>query len=149
MCEVDCPCWFRGLILGEIIKIGEGKFEQIWRARCPHRHLLIDRNNETIECKDCKAPMSPFKAFTILIQEWEGAQADLKCRREELEELEQRREKGLLKATQNVDRAWRSRGMVPVCPHCRQAIFPDDGFGNSRMNRTMAIEARKFKKDRG
>lgn len=51
----------------------------------------------------------------------------------------------VLKAAKKVEKAWRSRSSVPTCPHCHEAIFPEDGFGGTQVNKKMAIERRKFK----
>jgi phosphotransacetylase len=140
--------------MGEIIKIGEGKFEKIWGERCPHKNLIYDIENEEVTCKDCKRIVNPFKALMILISQYRSIEQDLKNRRQELEELEIRKEKHLLKATKAVDQAWRSKSMVPTCPHCHKAIFPGDGFGSSMTNKGMEMETRRFgqspsKKDQG
>ncbi len=133
--------------MGEVIQIGKGKFEQIRREHCSHKYLLYDVGNETVHCRDCKAIVSPFQAFLKLICQWKAAQSDLRRRLEELKELETRSEKGLLKAVRRVDHAWRSKKMVPTCPHCDEAIFPEDGFGSSMVNKQMALESQKFRKD--
>lgn len=132
--------------MGDIIKIGEGKFERIWQERCPHKHLLYDTTDETIRCSDCKRPINPFQAFMQVVRQFDAAQKEIDRRTTELHDLEQRSERGLLKATQTVDRAWRKKRMVPTCPHCHVAIFPEDGLGNAMQNREMAIEQRKFRK---
>ncbi len=134
--------------MGEIIKIGEGKFEEVWKKICPHKHLTYDQTNEIIECKDCRSIVSPFKAFIKLLNDWQKSINTLKARYEELNELEKRKEKGLLLATRKVDNAWRQRGMVPNCPHCREAIFPDDCFGDSLVNKETELQKRRFKKAR-
>jgi hypothetical protein len=45
-------------------------------------------------------------------------------------------------AAQVVESAWRSRSMVPVCPHCSEAIFATDGLGRSQVNKQMAERRR-------
>ena len=47
-----------------------------------------------------------------------------------------------LKAAQEAEAAWRSRKMVPTCPHCREAIFAADGFGKFQMRREIAERRR-------
>ncbi|MGO9014675.1 MAG: hypothetical protein ACLQF0_06810 [Dissulfurispiraceae bacterium] len=130
--------------MGEVINIGEGKFERIRQERCPHKHLLYDPEEGIVHCKDCKRPLNPFQAFMIAVRYWRDAEPELARKREELRELETRCQKGLLKATKTVDHAWRSKKMVPVCPHCSEAIFPEDGFGSSLTNKETELQRRKF-----
>lgn len=47
-----------------------------------------------------------------------------------------------LRAAQKVEKAWRSRTMVPTCPHCAEAIFPEDGLGSGMANRELALRRR-------
>lgn len=131
--------------MGDIIHIGEGKFEQIRQKYCRHNHLLYNVTEQTVQCKDCNRVINPFQAFMSLVRYWEDATAGLRRRQEEIAALERRVDAGLLKATRNVDHAWRSKKMVPTCPHCHEAIFPEDGFGTSMTNKQMALEARRFK----
>jgi hypothetical protein len=46
-----------------------------------------------------------------------------------------------LLAAKKVEKAWRSRTMVPACPHCGKGILPQDGLGSTNINR--AIELRR------
>lgn len=128
--------------MGEIIEIGAGKFERKWQERCPHNYLFYDPKEETVTCKDCKRDIHGFKAFLILLFRWQEAEDKLKSRYAELEELEKRVNKGLLKATKKVDHAWRRNNSVPVCPHCNEAIFIEDGFGNHTIGKDFAIKKR-------
>jgi hypothetical protein len=133
--------------VGEIVQIGEGRFEQVWQKRCPHKHQMYDLSERTVQCRDCKRVVDGFEAFMIAVRYWRDAEAGLNYRREEITELEKRAELGLLRVTKTVDHAWRSKKMVLVCPHCDEAIFPEDGLGTSSVNKQMAIEKRKFKKE--
>jgi hypothetical protein len=133
--------------VGDIIEMGKFKFE-ILRGqlkKCGHHHLIYDIQNKEIICKDCNQILHPFDAFLQLLDARKRTEEDLERRRKELEELESRAGKGLLKATRYVDHAWRSKNMVPCCPHCSAPIFPDDGFGRSMTNKEMALQARRFK----
>ncbi len=132
--------------MGDIIEIGTSKFERAPDiTKCRHKYLAYDNNNEEVTCRDCNKVIPPFEAFMKIVFAYREAHEGLVRREKELEELEMRHEKGLLKATQRVDHAWRSKSMVPICPHCKEAIFPEDGFGSSMFNKKMALEARRFK----
>ena len=131
--------------MADIIQMDQIKLERIRKGFCQHKHLCYDPQNEHIECKDCGLPVQPFKAFMVMVDNYNSAVAGLKHRHEELIELENRSEKHLLLATRTVDRAWRRKDMLPLCPHCQEAIAPEDGFGGNMVNRKIAMERRKFK----
>lgn len=115
---------------------------------CSHKNLSYDIHNETVRCDDCKEYISSFRAFMILVNHHGKAWARIQHKVEELNELARLKDARLLKATRAVEKAWRERKMVPDCPHCGVAIFPDDGFGTSMTNKEMALEQRKFKNRR-
>ena len=50
-----------------------------------------------------------------------------------------------LQVVRELDRIWRGK-MLPCCPHCGDAIAPEDGLGRSCTSKTMELERRKFKK---
>lgn len=135
--------------MGEIIRIGEGKFERVWQERCPHKHLTYDPAERMVQCKDCKRPLDGFEAFMIAVRYWSDAEAGLKHHREEINELAKRTEFHLLKATKQVDHAWRSKKSVPCCPHCHKAILPEDDFGSWMINKEDELTRRKFGKRNG
>lgn len=135
--------------MGEIVYIGAGKFERIWQERCPHKHLTYDPAERTVQCKDCNRFVDGFEAFLIAVRYWKNASDGLQRRREEIAELEKRTEFHLLKATKQVDHAWRSKKMVPCCPHCHKAILPEDDFGSWMINKHNELERRKFGKRNG
>ena len=124
-----------------LITLGDLDF---WRKRsrefiskptgeCQHRALEADDEGEILTCKTCGKQVSAYWAFMRFMKEY-------KIYKEKLEnkakELHAREEKGLrLKAAQKIEEAWRSRTMVPACPHCRKAIMPGDGFGGLMYNK--------------
>jgi hypothetical protein len=130
--------------VAEIIEIAELRLERVMKGVCFHRHLAYDEANKYIECLDCKLPVQPFEAFMILVRNYGQGLRDLESRRKELQELEAKSEKSLLKATRVVDSVWRSRTMLPCCPHCGRGVTPEDGFGRHRVGKKHELERRKF-----
>lgn len=124
-------------------KIERGSLHSV--DNCNHRNLQYDISSRIIYCKDCEREIDHFDAFFMIVKMFAYAEHSLDCRREELDELEKRHQVGLLKATRKVDEAWRSRSMVPICPHCHKAIFPTDGFGGNLTNKDLELERRRFK----
>lgn len=131
--------------MAEIIDIGDSRFQRKRGQYCQHKHLEYSVENLTVECKDCQEIIGGFRAFLLTVAAWERDRDNLEARRKAVEELEVKSQIRLLKATAKVNEAWRRRNMVPCCPHCHEAIFPEDGFGDSLTNKQMEIEARRFK----
>jgi hypothetical protein len=116
----------------------------VWRKRgasshypaigeCKHLNLTYDDHGEIITCKDCKKQLGAFWAFKHLSNNYGAYMQSLKNR---AEQVRIREEKGLiLKAAQEIERAWRSRTMVPACPHCKKAIMPTDKFGGLKYSK--------------
>ena len=101
--------------------------------------------------------IAPFRAFLRLVENFQQAWRDIKHAREGYEQAWRdikharegyefvRKTHVRLKAAVRAQEAWRSRSMVPTCPHCHEAIFPEDGFGGSAINKKTALEQRSFK----
>ena len=119
-----------------------------WRKEgCPHHRLTIDDEGEIITCDDCKAQVSAYWALLSCLEQIKETRHSLRVRKEILKEQS---EKTLhLRASQVVESAWRSRSMVPTCPHCGRGIKPEDGFGGSMIHRTLDDAARERAKEGG
>ena len=133
-------------MMGDVLKFGHKTFTKVFRVECNHDHLEYNFRSRMVSCRDCGAHVDGFTAFSVLLEYWERIENSLKLRMQEMDELEQKSEKRLLKATLEVDSAWRSKTMVPTCPHCNASIFPEDGLGKSLTNKEIEIEKRRFKK---
>lgn len=93
-------------------------------SSCQHRKMLYDGQERRIWCSECETNIEPFEAFKLLVEKYHNASADLVRRTEEVEAAEKA---GVISlAAQAIDKVWRSRRMVPVCPSCRQGLFPED-----------------------
>jgi ribosomal protein S27E len=111
----------------------KSRFEMGRRADCRHLHLTTDEEGDIVKCDDCGMQVSAFWALRMLSEHYERAMAKLK-NRERAQAMAE--EKTIhLKAAQTVESAWRSRSMVPTCPHCGEGIAPTDGFGRSAINK--------------
>ncbi len=112
---------------------------------CAHRRIVLDDNGEIVKCSDCGVQVSPFWALKMLTSVWSDAQRKLKASREQ---LQADRETILhLTAARKAEEAWRSRTMVPVCPHCSRGILTTDGFGASLMTKKLELAWREKEKE--
>ncbi|MET3371969.1 hypothetical protein ABIC89_001010 [Variovorax boronicumulans] len=112
-----------------------------WKAdACKHLHLTFDDNGEIIECDDCKKQVGAYWAFLMLAERYEQALHKVTAGSAALAQARQK-DIGLL-AAQKVEKAWRSRSMLPMCPHCGEGIAASDGFGGSLINKELALRRR-------
>jgi hypothetical protein len=98
---------------------------------CPHRRLVYDTHERRIWCKDCERDVEPFDAFTGLIEPYTRSLKELENREQKIAEAESFSIRSL--AAKQIDQAWRSRNMVPACPHCGNGLFPESFKGSCAM----------------
>ncbi len=108
---------------------------------CPHLHLFFDENGQTVECKDCKKQVTAWWALFAMAKGLERERQRLDGERKQLED--EKAKQITHKAALKVQSAWRKKSMVPVCPHCLHAIFPEDGFGYSMVSKEDPEGARR------
>jgi len=104
-------------------RIARGKARREYTA-CRHRSLVYDKQERRVWCQDCEREVPAFDALMGLVEGYDEALQRLDRRRKQLEEAERFAVRG--RAAKVMDEAWRSRNMVPACPHCRRGIFPED-----------------------
>lgn len=132
-----------------VVQIGEFQFSRKKRdymdKGCKHHRTTLSSDGEITMCDDCGKQVS---SYWVLLQVLDAYTEQVnKLHRERVAVSEVAGKQLHLKAAQDVERAWRSKSMVPVCPHCREAIFPQDLFGRSMTNREMALRRRAVKAD--
>lgn len=112
---------------------------------CGHRRIVLDDNGEIVTCSDCGVQVSAFWALKMLTAVWGDAQKKLNAAHERLRTDRE----GILHLTaaRKAEEAWRSRTMVPVCPHCSRGILAADGFGFSLMSKKLELAWREKEKE--
>lgn len=127
-----------------VIEIEGYEFKKTYKNRCEHKHIEYDPSERSISCADCKYEFDHFEAFCFMLKQYNYAVTRLNRDRRECREVENHQLH--LKAAKDVEKAWRSKSMVPTCPHCYEAIFPQDGFGGSMTSKEYALQRREFMK---
>lgn len=132
--------------MGDIITIGDyslGKKSQYDGTSkiCRHLHLEFDENGHIVLCLDCNQQVEPFFALTMLADEYRKAFQRLEDDRKRFEA--EKEESITSAAAKKVDKVWRSRTMTPLCPHCKEAILPEDGLGSSQTGLEYARKRRE------
>lgn len=108
-------------------------------GECQHRKLRAEENGEILICLDCDKQISAWWAlmrFSRQVSDWKD---NMDSRAKSLADAEARGV--ILLAAQVVEKAWRRRKMVPVCPHCKNPILPTDGFGRMNVRKLHAVRS--------
>jgi hypothetical protein len=110
-------------------------------GQCGHHNLTMDPHGQTVRCEDCKLQLSAYWVLESVVESYRRARTELDLAKAvHLQKV--RAEVGLL-AAQRVNTAWRSRHMVPTCPHCARGIFPEDGFGTAMIPKALELARRR------
>lgn len=107
---------------------------------CRHLHLSLDDEGEIVRCSDCHVQVGAYWALAMLIERFQRERASLDARDAALKE--QAGKTLHLKAARVIESIWRGRKMAPLCPHCREAILPEDGMGSSMTSLDMVTRLR-------
>lgn len=108
--------------------------------KCDHKHLTMDPNGHVVQCDDCKIQLSAYSVLERMLEQFRVAKRDLAAQ----QNSHKAKVAGDLRLTaaRTVEKAWRSKHMVPTCPHCSRGIFPADGFGGSMVSKELEIARR-------
>lgn len=111
-------------------------------SSCRHRRMSYDPKERRIWCRDCEKDVDAFDAFMKLTEQYHSAYSHLKDEQTKLAEAQQFQCRSI--AAKAIDKAWRSRKMVPACPHCSNGLFPEDfRSGVGMVGRDFALARRK------
>lgn len=122
---IEEPGYIGGVTVVDIgdVRVARGKTRRA-HASCPHAKLIYDSAERRIWCKDCERDVEPFDAFVNLVASYDRAYKAIASREDQLREAEKFQVRSI--AAKKIDEAWRSRNMVPACPHCSMGLFPED-----------------------
>ncbi|MGH8431457.1 MAG: hypothetical protein ACREUF_13750 [Solimonas sp.] len=136
--------------MSNVVQIDEMRLTKLHRHRfpkagdCKHMHLTMDDEGDIVKCDDCGIQVSPFWALKLLSEQYERAMAKIQSRERSQAAAEQKTLH--LKAAQRVEAAWRSRTMVPTCPHCGEGISATDGLGGGMVNKQIDERRREARR---
>jgi hypothetical protein len=114
------------------------------KSKCAHKNLTFDENGQSIICDDCNKSLSAYWVLRRIITDYNKAWEGIERKRSELNDL---MEKTLhFKAAKKVEEVWRSKTMLPSCPHCKRGICSHDQFGYSTVSKEFELKMRDGKK---
>ena len=92
-------------------------------STCKHRRLRYDARERRIWCADCERDLEGFDAFMVMAEQAHAFAASINERARQVIEAEQFSLRS--RAAKAVDEIWRSKNMVPCCPHCNRGLLPE------------------------
>ena len=113
------------------IRVARGLSRRAFSA-CRHRRLRYDTRERRIWCTDCERDLEGFDAFVVMAEQAHAFAASINERAKQVAEAERFQLRS--RAAKAVDEVWRSRNMVPCCPHCNRGLLPEhfaDGVKSS------------------
>ena len=128
--------------MGDVIDFSGVTIGKKYNDRCNHNRLLVDDSNRTIECGDCGAFIDPFSAFMIVMKKIDITYKRIAIKQELLNSAIN--ENAGTIAAKLVEKSWRSKTMVPACPHCNNGILSSDNFGHTMISKKHELERRLF-----
>ncbi len=118
----DYTCGLKVADIGDI-RVARGQTRRP-RSSCRHRHMVYDKAERRVWCEDCESEVEPFDALMLIAEQMDGHVKRLQRREREVREAEQFAIRS--RAAKKLDEYWRGRSVVPLCPHCSEALLPED-----------------------
>lgn len=123
-----------------VIEVGDfsvlrknSKYTRFTEKSCQHFSLEMDENGHVVNCLDCKKQVSAYFALELMLDSLKKSRREVASKKSELEQL--KTENLHLVAAKKVEKVWRTRDMLPMCPHCGVGISKEDGLGDSCVNK--------------
>ena len=117
------PYAYSNVLNFESLSIKHGRGKRFGKP-CEHNHLVYDPGEKRVWCEDCESTVDSFDAFLRIVRDWESVESQLRSRALKL--LEDEKQNLISRAAKAVDRAFRKQKTAPTCPHCKEALLPED-----------------------
>lgn len=142
---IESPGFIAGVTVVDIgdIRVARGLTRRHYSS-CPHRRMMYDLNERRVWCRDCEKDVEGFDAFRQLVEGYYDAIKLVERREKAISDAEKFKIRTI--AAKTIDVAWRSRNMVPACPHCHNGLFPEDFKREPDMLSKEYANARRGKK---
>ena len=108
-----------------------------------HQRFVVDTMHGTVHCAECEEVVSAFHALTAIATNESLFRRQMHSIMQEYRELAGWRP--WLKITKALERLWRGE-MAPCCPHCSEALLPEDMVHMNRVNANMERRRREASK---
>lgn len=113
---------------------------------CRHSKTAYSTQERRIWCQDCMIELEPFDVLTMLLDSYSAAIHNLEVKKKQF--IDDRNKALRSIAAKSFDDIYRSRNDVPACPHCKEALLPEDVTSGAlpRMDKVLARKRRESEK---
>ena len=129
----------------KVVDIGDARVERGMTRRnassCKHIRVVYDSSERRVFCKDCEKGVDPFDAFLMIVERFAAADANIKRATDQANKALQ--SSIISRAAQSMDKAWRRKNTTPACPHCREALLPEDFAAGVKTSVSKELARRK------
>lgn len=93
------------------------------RCKCYRweRNFTIDTTNKKVYCRCCGAEVDPYEALEDIAEYYERLQNHTKMLLEQRKQIDSY--KPWMVVFRDLERQYREKKMLPVCPHCDRAFY--------------------------
>lgn len=124
-------------------RISRGESKRPYRA-CRHLNVTYDKDERRVYCHECESTVDAFDVLLGIVEFYSGMNEKIQRRVDQLKEAESFQARS--RAVKVMDEVWRSQSRAPMCPHCSEAILPEDvASGVNSTGKKMAQAKRKRK----
>jgi len=110
-------------------------------SSCRHMNQVYCEKERRVWCKDCESDVDAFDAYKMLVNFVDAKIKNLHLREKAVSEAESKALRS--RAAKVMDDEWRKVKTVPLCPHCREAILPQDVVGGvARASKMIVFKSR-------
>jgi hypothetical protein len=110
------------------------------KCTCQCRSFVVDMQNKEVTCEDCGFVVQPFEAIAEMAIYCDRLNSQIESLLKQKQELENW--KPHLRRVREIEKIYRSKDMIPSCPHCGIGIEIHEY--NGAVNRKYDQERRKF-----
>lgn len=142
---IDASSFVYGLKIADIgdARVKRGKSRRPF-ATCRHMHLTYDDQERRVWCDDCEKEVLGFDAFKVLVGQYVSAWESIERRLNQVKAAEKHALTS--RAAKVIDVEWRKLKTAPTCPHCGDAILPEDVVGGLGMVSKELVRAKRARK---
>lgn len=91
------------------------------RCRCLAARFLVDEDVREVTCRDCGARVDPFDACLRIMRHYDSIRDDVLALQDQQRRIADY--KPHLRIMQRLEREYRGKKMLPVCPVCGEAFY--------------------------
>ena len=112
-----------------LAKNSKNKDNGISNKKCDHLDFAVSPTKNIPVCKDCGESVDPISVLKIFKEQLKSQQEEIDAQGRFLTLVRNAKIHSI--SAKKVEKAWKMEKSLPICPHCKEGISHNDGFGDS------------------